>query len=215
MSNSIPPETLLCVENKWIEKHLKKGFSELSKSQIDSLIPQEHVWLGPRSVLEKTPSFRQLVVYCVVSSGESILVFHREVSNEARLKGRLSIGLGGHINIGDVVAKEGVINLGETIVRAAQRELTEELEWLETPRELRTRWIGCLRDDSTEVSTVHLGIIAMCDIGDAAGALRVREGASAFEHISRIRESEPQLESWSSLLLSEWHSLSSAIRSAG
>lgn len=197
-------ETLLCVESDWVGDALAEGLLRVSDEQIGASIPPGKLWLGPRAVLETAKAFRQLVVYCVLFSGERILVFRRERSGESRLRGLFSIGLGGHVNVSDVVAVDGVVNLRGTIDRAVQRELAEEIEWLGQPREIRSRWLGFLRDDSSEVSSVHLGVVAACDLGSGVDEIRVRDGVSVFEHVSRLRDGGYELETWSSTLLTQW-----------
>lgn len=209
MKSNKPIETLLCIDAQWVKEYLKEGFSQFTEAQFASLFPSERIWLGPRPVLEeKTARFCQFVVYCLLTAGDKILVFRREVSSESRLKGFSAIGLGGHVNASDIVALNGTINLKETITRAVHRELSEEIDWIGSPIEIKPQWLGCLRDDSTEVSTVHLGVVFVCDVGDQVPTLRLYEGASVFEPMSCIRNYLHQMESWSSLLIENWPRLS-------
>src|SRR5262245_66513838 len=52
-----------------------------------------------RERAERTPAWKQLIPYCVVAADERVLLMRRRAKGgEARLYGKLSIGVGGHIN---------------------------------------------------------------------------------------------------------------------
>jgi len=75
-----------------------------------------------RGDVEQDPSIKQIIPYLMVRHGGRIFVFQRSAAGgEARLHGKYSIGVGGHINRSDV---EGDVDLLEAGLR---RELEEEL----------------------------------------------------------------------------------------
>ena len=88
---------------------------------------------------------------------------HRtDAGGDARLHGKASIGVGGHLN---------PVDDGEDALMAGlRREWHEELE---TDWEPEFELVGLLNDDSNPVGAVHLGVVFVVE---AAGRpVRVRE----------------------------------------
>lgn len=92
-------------------------------------------------------------------------------STEQRLAGKLALGLGGHINEGDV---DGAKNFSEIILNAAKRELSEELEgfqyskiefypWFDS-EDAKKNFLVFFYDLSEEVSKFHLGVLMLAEI---------------------------------------------------
>ena len=77
---------------------------------------------------------------------------------DARLHGRYSIGVGGHLNPGD----GGVLG-------GLRREWAEELVADFVPE---FRLVGLLNDDTTEVGAVHLGAVYVADAAGRPVAIR-------------------------------------------
>lgn len=120
-----------------------------------------------RGDAEHDPRFKQPIPYTVLVRSQdegSLDVFAYERlsgGGEARLHGRLSIGVGGHINADAVL-----VDLEEVIVREAEREIMEEVRILLTDFTDRPRpeIIGLINDDSDEVGKVHIGILLMMSL---------------------------------------------------
>lgn len=126
------------------------------------------VELARRGDVEEDPTLLQPIPYIVVMrEGDGV----REVftytrlagGGERRLHGKISIGVGGHMNrlfdhsaLADVVAEE------------AGRELEEELDFRDAAGEpvspSAPRMIGLINDDSGDVQRVHLGLLARVDV---------------------------------------------------
>ena len=116
---------------------------------------------------------------------------HRtDAGGDARLHGKASIGVGGHLNPVDDGA--------DALMAGLRREWAEELDadW-EPAFEL----IGFLNDDTNRVGAVHLGVVFSVD---AAGrAMRVREGEKligAWVTADTLAASWDVLETWSQLV---------------
>src|SRR4029079_17826716 len=124
---------------------------------------QAHGRFIERPVAEESPAFKQLIPYVVVRDGERTFLMERtDAGGDARLHGKASIGVGGHLNPVD----EG----DDPLTDGLRREWAEELvaEW-----EPEFRLIGLLNDDSNPVGSVHLGVVFEVD---AAGRpVEVRE----------------------------------------
>jgi predicted NUDIX family phosphoesterase len=158
------------------------------------------LWIGPRETLEEDPSFRQIIPYIILKHGHDFVRYTRTPSGgEDRLHGRMSIGLGGHIDIPDIVCAGESIDLEETIHRATERELLEELGDIHV---LDREWIGVLTDDDTEVGRVHIGVVAVWHLR-APPVERAEDaiGDVALCSLAELEAVSNRLESWSAMLL--------------
>jgi predicted NUDIX family phosphoesterase len=158
------------------------------------------VWIGPRSVLEENEEFRQIIPYIVLQYGSRFVRYTRTAAGgEARLHGKTSIGLGGHIDLCDVKTRGQEIDLLATLTAAADRELEEELGGVEC--EAR-EWIGMLVDNESAVGRVHLGIIGLWRLRALpAGLTEDAIGALACCTLDALRADHDRLEGWSAMLL--------------
>ena len=121
-------------------------------------------WAGPRPVLEDDPRFLQIIPYVVVRLQGKYLTYVRTTAGgEARLHGRASIGLGGHVDFADVqLNDDGSINLMRTAKVGARRELLEEINTYPVLSNIRP--LGWVRWDENPVDRVHLGIVMLFDM---------------------------------------------------
>lgn len=106
----------------------------------DIVSTANHCWL-PRSRCETDEGFRQLIPYCAVKWMGKYLVYDRK-GTEGRLHGYASLGIGGHINV------------GESVYDGMMRELWEEARiatWKRT-------YLGNILHNDSLVSRVHLGL---------------------------------------------------------
>jgi predicted NUDIX family phosphoesterase len=146
-----------------------------------------------RAVAETDPGFKQLIPYVVVRrAGDVFLMRRTDAGGDARLHGRASIGVGGHLN---------PVDQGEDAVLAGlRREWDEEVD---APWEPEFRLVGLLNDDSNPVGTVHLGVVFTVEAGDAD--VRVRESdklAGSFASAEDVMAAWDRLETWSRLVAS-------------
>ncbi|MGA2256039.1 MAG: hypothetical protein ABSG53_15440 [Thermoguttaceae bacterium] len=103
--------------------------------------------------MEIDPSYKQLIPYVIfmhrnVDQPAIFQYTHTKGQGEARLHGKHSVGIGGHISTFDGIA--------HPYHDGMKRELEEEVS-INTP--YTTRRVGLINDDSTEVGSVHLGIV--------------------------------------------------------
>lgn len=175
------------------------GFHPLNPDEIAPALSAVGLWLGPRSELEIDESFRQLIPYIVLVRGTDVVCYRRTTSGgEQRLHGLLSIGVGGHIELDDVVVQGEQIDLKRTLQAAAQREIVEEVGDI---RVLDRRWVGLLVDDGSPVGRVHLGIVGIWVIADTM----VRAAEDALREVQQVpiaglQRVAPELETWSAML---------------
>lgn len=135
------------------------------------LRPENNLFL-PRPAAERDPGHKQLIPYALVVSGDRVLHYTRGGSGgEARLRAKGSIGIGGHVNPGDLgqAGASGHVTR-ETYLAAMRRELEEELEI--TGDIISNHMVALLNDDSNEVGEVHLGIIHIVRLARPEAAAR-------------------------------------------
>ena len=146
----------------------------------------------PRSAAELDPRYKQLVAYVALRwQGKFFHYLRTSRVGEQRLAGRRSIGVGGHLNAADVAVGEGVAGLRQAI----RRELAEEVDLEVEPT---VRYAGIIDDDETPVSRVHLGIVAIADLGTPKVTLRdpsLTDGS--FDDPRRLHARLGEFEGWS------------------
>ena len=113
--------------------------------------------------MENDPSYKQLIPYVLFRHDDAvghttIFQYTRGMrQDESRLRGKRSVGIGGHISMTDAVPSGD----GSGYFEGMARELGEEVS-IETP--YREQCIGLINDDETSVGRVHLGIVHLFDV---------------------------------------------------
>lgn len=155
------------------ERHFQ-GFAPADAYDYESLILGNYRYV-PRSEAEEQTSLKQPIAYCVIVNRSlgRIFAYRRSEAEgdygEARLRGRWSLGIGGHIDRVDLAA-------GNPIRASMIRELGEEIE---IAGELKPRILGYINDDMDMVGKVHFGLLYRLDTEAAEIAPRAREIAEA------------------------------------
>lgn len=163
------------------------------------------IWVGPREHLELMESFKQIIPYVVVTRDEKILVYKRtSKGGEARLHDRLSIGFGGHIDIGDIADKNGgeAIDLETTIGNAVAREIAEELK---TDGLSGFEAYGMILDESDAVGRVHLGVVMLAKVSGIVLSREDQIELMGFKSIKDIVADIDNYENWSKIIVSHIH----------
>ncbi len=167
---------------------------------------RRHGFFVERRAAEQNSSWKQVIPYVVVRRGDSILLLERKaLQGEARLHGKLSIGVGGHINPVDESSGRPDAADGDILLQGLQRELLEELD---VRGRLALRAAGFLNDDATDVGAVHFGLVAVADAREAEVAIReteLMEGrfVPRAELLELHRGERARFETWSSLLIDQ------------
>ena len=141
-----------------------------------------------RTAMEVDPSFKQVIPYLVLRDGERYFLMQRTTAgHDARLHGRYSIGVGGHLNPGDGGLLGGL-----------RREWDEELVADFVPD---FRLVALLNDDTTEVGAVHLGAVYVADAAGRPVAIRETDKLSgSFVEAAEVEVVADRLETWSRLV---------------
>lgn len=185
-------EQVLCVKRDEIfPDGAWHGFVSQDLERHQAVIRERH-FFKPRSEVEDDPSFQQIIPYVVFRHGDHYFLTHRlRASSEKRLRKQYSLGVGGHINPGDLQA-------GDPILDGLKREWQEEVIY---DGRFEARLIGLLNDDSSPVSKVHLGVVFVVD-GDTPN-ISIRETdklAGELLTLDEMRIYYLGMESWSQMV---------------
>jgi predicted NUDIX family phosphoesterase len=200
-------EFVYVVKRSNIKKFCCDGFTyfDLEKFQFAEFneIVIKRGFFIERSHAENDPYFKQIIPYAVLIRDDCVFQYQRkDKGGEARLYGKKSIGVGGHINPVDISACGDYLGklAGRELLcmSAAMRELREELV---IPKSFKSQIIGIINDDSNKVGSVHIGLVVSVRLADG-GHADVRETdymEGCFTKWDEIDEHE--LESWSRALI--------------
>ena len=141
-----------------------------------------------RDRMERDPEFKQVIPYLVLRDGERYFLMRRTAAGgDARLHGRYSIGVGGHLNPGD-----------RGLLGGLRREWDEELVADFVPA---FRLVALLNDDTTEVGAVHIGAVYVADAAGRRVIIRETDKLSgAFVAPAEVEAVADGLETWSRLV---------------
>ncbi len=155
---------------------------------------RQHGRYVERPMAEKDRTIKQLIPYVVVRDGERIFLMERtDAGGDARLYGKASVGVGGHLNPVD----EGQ----DPLDAGLRREWTEELD---APWEPTFALVGLLNDDSNPVGAVHLGVVFTVEAAGRPVAVRETDKlVGRFASSGDLASSFPRMETWSQLVAAE------------
>ncbi len=146
----------------------------------------------PRAGVEDDPAFQQIIPYIVFRHGERYLLTKRlKASSERRLHHLYSLGVGGHINPPDDVH-------ADPILHGLRREWQEEVNY---PGPVAHKLLGLIKDDTTPVGQVHLGLVFLLEGDDPT--IEIREQGKLEGALLRLEEMRAyylDMESWSQIL---------------
>jgi predicted NUDIX family phosphoesterase len=142
----------------------------------------------PRPAMERDPSWKQVIPYLVLRDGERWFLMRRtRGGGDERLHEKWSIGVGGHLNPGD-----GGIDRG--LLREWQEELVADFVPAFRP-------LGLLNDDTTDVGSVHLGVVFVADAAGREVAIRETDKLTGeFVTTDVVAGGADNLETWSRIV---------------
>ncbi|HEY5033664.1 MAG TPA: NUDIX hydrolase [Candidatus Dormibacteraeota bacterium] len=189
---SAASEQVLCVKREDIfPDGAWHGFVSDRLEERQAVIREHHFFMA-RAKVEDDPNYQQIIPYVVFRHGDQYFLTHRlRASSEKRLRKQYSLGLGGHINPGDLEA-------GDPIQDGLKREWEEEVIY---DGSFETKLIGLLNDESSPVSKVHLGVVFLVD-GDTPN-IAIRETdklAGELLTLDEMRIYYLGMESWSQMV---------------
>jgi predicted NUDIX family phosphoesterase len=154
----------------------------------------------PRAQAEIDPSYKQLIPYVIMACDGKYLSYVRgKRAGETRLVGLRSIGIGGHINPVDADNSSLFAYLYDNYLTAVEREVTEEVS---VEAKHTDRIVALLNDDSTEVGSVHLGIVHYWNLDTPKVTKREQMiSQMSFDTAAKLQEVRDTMETWSQLCL--------------
>lgn len=90
----------------------------------------DDIFIGKRAGLESNSMFRQILPYILIECNGKLFTYQRSKGiGEERLLGKVSVGLGGHIDLADIeyCGDSGALEWDDTYSLALVRELMEEI----------------------------------------------------------------------------------------
>jgi len=185
-------EEVLCVRRDEIfPDGAWHGFVTDDLDRYQSVIRERYVF-KPRAEVEDDPGFQQIIPYVVFRHSDRYFLTHRlRASSERRLRKQYSLGVGGHINPGD-------LSSGDPIADGLKREWEEEVTY---DGHFEATLIGLLNEESAPVSKVHLGVVFVVE-GDTPN-IAIRETKKLGGELMTLEEMRRlylQMESWSQLV---------------
>ena len=173
-----------------------QGFSGDVRPYLGVLLEGKHTLFLPRCDAEEDPSYKQLIPYCVFRCGGRVLHYRRGSGvGEARLLGKRSVGIGGHISEEDAGGSDHPYETG------MRREIAEEVE---VSSSFRESVLGLINDDTTPVGRVHLGVVHVFDLEEPL--VRPREASIAevgFASPGELAAARDEFETWSQICLEQ------------
>ena len=186
-------ENVLVVPTSGINPLLAGCFTSDNLQRCLDFILSNHSFRS-RALVEEDPSFKQIIPYVLVRHGDRFLLTRRtNRQTEARLHGKYSLGIGGHINDTEVLGS------GQNVLQAGlERELEEEIHLKGNRDSLDLA--GIISDDSTPVGQVHLGLIFILGTNSHEFAVNEPDNMTAeWAPITKLREVRDGMETWSQI----------------
>lgn len=194
-------EQILVVERKVLEQvGLFHGLTTDVDRYLSVLFDPSVLHFMPRPKAEKDPSFKQLIPYVIISCNGKYLTYIRgKRAGETRLVGNRSIGIGGHINPIDNEIPLFDTDYRQLYNNAVEREVAEEIT-IEASH--TDRIVALLNDDTTEVGSVHLGVVHHWLL-DSSNVTRREQMITQMEFMtpSELNEVRDSMETWSQFCL--------------
>jgi predicted NUDIX family phosphoesterase len=153
-----------------------------------------------RGDAEENPAYKQPIPYAVLKKGIHYFTYRRlGGGGEERLYGKLSVGVGGHMN-----KVKDAENFQQVLAENLDREINEELI-LSNADAAKIQTIGIINDDETEVGKVHVGVLIVVVLPENA-EVAVREKDKLEGSWKTLQElTDPaileRMESWSGLAI--------------
>jgi predicted NUDIX family phosphoesterase len=177
----VVPRSSLMEDPGWL------GVSGKGLDRFEAIVTRDGEF-RPRAEVEVDRAWKQVIPYLVLRDGERYFLMRRtQAGGDARLHDRFSIGVGGHLNPGDVDLAGGL-----------RREWREEIE---ADFEPEFTLIGLLNDDTTDVGSVHVGAVYLADARGRPVAIRETHKLSgSFATRDEVRAVVDRMETWSALV---------------
>lgn len=187
-------EKVLVVKTEKLSEYISGRIgllTDVSEAVLEVII-NEHEFI-PRSDAEEDPAYKQIIPYVVLTRQGKVFTTRRlNKGGESRLHGKISIGIGGHINPVDETDRKSVLMQG------LERELDEEV-YIENRGQLVP--CGLINDDSNGVGAVHLGLCFTMEVEGQVAVKETEKLAGAWMSIDELKAEYDNMETWSQIAM--------------
>lgn len=151
---------------------------------------------------ERNEAYKQPIPYIIIQKGNKFYVTERlEGGGESRLHGKLSMGIGGHMN-----PIEGINDFDSLLLENTLRELHEELNVDDNGEVVKIETSGLVNDDENEVGKVHIGLLGriMLSEDQDVSIKEVEQLKGAWYTLDELLSDDifPRIESWGQIVVS-------------
>ncbi|MDQ6918785.1 MAG: NUDIX hydrolase [Candidatus Dormibacteraeota bacterium] len=188
-------EHVLCVRREELfPEGAWYGFISKGLERYQTVI-RERSFFMPRAEVEEDPGYQQIIPYVVFRHDDRYFLTRRlRASTEKRLRQLYSLGVGGHINPGD-------LDHGDPIMDGLRREFEEEVVYSGS---IEATLLGLINDDSSPVSKVHLALAFLVEGSSPEIEIReTRKLAGELLTLEEMRMYYLEMESWSQIVYDE------------
>tara|TARA_B100001057_G_scaffold463613_1_gene517955 strand:+ start:177776 stop:178468 length:693 start_codon:yes stop_codon:yes gene_type:complete len=126
--------------NRHPEKQMKKHQQHIVaipahvvKSRVDGIVElpadlSDELVLKRRATLLNDFNYRKVIPLTVFVSGGKVAAFSRKMDHQHEaLRGKITVGIGGHFEVSDLVFDGSVVDLPSSLAEASAREVEEEV----------------------------------------------------------------------------------------
>ncbi len=187
-------EKVLVVKTDKLAKFIsgKTGLLTADREEMLDIIVNHHEFMD-RPAAEEDPSYKQIIPYVVLTQNGQVFTTRRlNKGGESRLHGKLSIGIGGHINPVDETDRRSVL------MKGLERELDEEV-YIQRRGQLVPR--GFINDDGNGVGAVHLGLCFSMEVEGEVSVKETEKLSGAWLSLQELKSEYDNMETWSQIAL--------------
>ena len=171
-----------------------KDHGLIRENTVDIMkIIKENYYFMPRDIAENNRDVRQIIPYVVVVCQDNVFTMRRlKKQFEKRLHGKVSIGVGGHIN--DIEPSDK----NDVIMTNLLRELNEEIN---IKKISNLEFIGIINDLSTEVSWYHIGLLHILNTDMNVTVAEQEKMEGKWIERKALSDIKNDMETWSQIAL--------------
>lgn len=187
-------EKVLVVKTEKLAKYIsgRTGLLTEDREAMLDIIINEHEFID-RPAAEEDPSYKQIIPYVVLKQKGRVFSTRRlNKGGESRLHGKLSIGIGGHINPVDETDRRSVL------MKGLERELEEEV-YIQRREDLVPQ--GFINDDGNGVGAVHLGLCFSMEVEGEVSVKETEKLSGSWLSLQELRSEYDNMETWSQIAL--------------
>lgn len=142
----------------------------------------------------------QILPYIAITDGKGKYLSYSRNGTETRLYGNRSIGIGGHVDIDDIVFKHDGVMPTSTIELACMRELSEEISW-QGDDSSSLEFTKLIVDTSNPVGKVHVGLFTTLVYPNAQPQKELHD--AKWLTADELKTNIIAYENWSQLIIRE------------